>query len=682
MKSASWRLNACTFCSSVDNHALLLLDQAGVVSVVEVDVLSGQVSRITHTQRDVTDYTANREGTTLAFITPNRDIDKEAPPTEPPDALQSGYRISFEDPVRNEQEIVNLLYRTDLSSDGRWTTPTPISFEDPYTHTQNLEGVPWLHNLSMSPDGRKLLFNYELKRLPDTLRNSAMVRYGSGVTVLYDLNSGKTSLPMPSSEGVYGVPLWAENSQSFIAVDKPPVGSKWEQRDIAEHRTEGGDADIFWVQVETGKIEEVHAHAYIDSQGALAWLKNGDVVVQISARTIGRFHQDGGVWKETTTTVLPINNYYRYSIWGITTVDADMIVGSYETPTTPPDLFTYRVTRDNLQMVTKLNPEIDHLQLAPFREVHWRSSTGIEAEGFLFIPPDYVPGRRYPLVIQTKGNQGWFACDAGNDAGPSFQPQPIADAGIMYLVRSYPADWKQADEIADYPKGYPGQLGEAANQMDIWESAVAALDAQGLIDPTKVGIIGFSRTGWMVEFILANSKVKFAAATATDNVEYSLGEYWLASYASKRENYEAMYGGPPYGNTLKNWIDYSISFNMDKIHTPLLLESFDYGVQDNILGSIPIGLADASEVFIGLSRLGRPVELYYYPGSNHKMDVGAGHVANLNRNYDWYRFWLQDYEDPDPAKKEQYLRWRHLRELRDADNGKRRDESSTQPTLK
>jgi hypothetical protein len=27
---------------------------------------------------------------------------------------------------------------------------------------------------------------------------------------------------------------------------------------------------------------------------------------------------------------------------------------------------------------------------------------------------------------------------------------------------------------------------------------------------------------------------------------------------------------------------------------------------------------------------------------------------------DWYRFWLQGYEDPDPAKAEQYERWEDL----------------------
>jgi len=35
------------------------------------------------------------------------------------------------------------------------------------------------------------------------------------------------------------------------------------------------------------------------------------------------------------------------------------------------------------------------------------------------------------------------------------------------------------------------------------------------------------------------------------------------------------------------------------------------------------------------------------------------------------RFWLQDYEDPDPAKAEQYARWRKLREMQKANDAAR-----------
>jgi hypothetical protein len=37
------------------------------------------------------------------------------------------------------------------------------------------------------------------------------------------------------------------------------------------------------------------------------------------------------------------------------------------------------------------------------------------------------------------------------------------------------------------------------------------------------------------------------------------------------------------------------------------------------------------------------------------------------RNLDWFRFWLQGYESPDPNKKQQYTQWREMREMQQKD---------------
>lgn len=37
---------------------------------------------------------------------------------------------------------------------------------------------------------------------------------------------------------------------------------------------------------------------------------------------------------------------------------------------------------------------------------------------------------------------------------------------------------------------------------------------------------------------------------------------------------------------------------------------------------------------------------------------------------DWFDFWLKGEEDPDPAKAEQYTRWRELRRLQQANEKK------------
>jgi hypothetical protein len=57
-------------------------------------------------------------------------------------------------------------------------------------------------------------------------------------------------------------------------------------------------------------------------------------------------------------------------------------------------------------------------------------------------------------------------------------------------------------------------------------------------------------------------------------------------------------------------------------------------------------------------------------------------LATQGTNLDWFRFWLKDYEDPNPDKKEQYRRWEHLRELRDANAktaGQAKDDNAAKP---
>ena len=169
-----------------------------------------------------------------------------------------------------------------------------------------------------------------------------------------------------------------------------------------------------------------------------------------------------------------------------------------------------------------------------------------------------------------------------------------------------------------------------------------------------------------------HSRVHYAAATAADNEQGSLSEYWLTPTFSEAE--ENLYGGPPYGETLENWHKYSISFNLDKIHTPLLMEEMGYGIHDDLLGQMPRNLAVRYEIIKGLTRLGKPVEMYYYPNEDHAPDDPRARLASLQRNVDWYRFWLQRVEDPDLRKTEQYQRWRRLRALslaeRQAANGR------------
>jgi hypothetical protein len=93
------------------------------------------------------------------------------------------------------------------------------------------------------------------------------------------------------------------------------------------------------------------------------------------------------------------------------------------------------------------------------------------------------------------------------------------------------------------------------------------------------------------------------------------------------------------------------------------MEVMGEGIPEGGLGILQRNLALSYEVFKALTRLDRPVEMYFYPNEQHTPDDPRARLATLQRNVDWYRFWLQGYEDDDAKKRDQYLRWRKYRAL-------------------
>jgi hypothetical protein len=68
------------------------------------------------------------------------------------------------------------------------------------------------------------------------------------------------------------------------------------------------------------------------------------------------------------------------------------------------------------------------------------------------------------------------------------------------------------------------------------------------------------------------------------------------------------------------------------------------------------------ETYSSLQAQGKPVTLIYFPDGDHVLQRPLERMASQQGNVDWFRFWLMDEEDSDPAKGVQYQRWRALRD--------------------
>lgn len=98
------------------------------------------------------------------------------------------------------------------------------------------------------------------------------------------------------------------------------------------------------------------------------------------------------------------------------------------------------------------------------------------------------------------------------------------------------------------------------------------------------------------------------------------------------------------------WAPISLPQAAHRLHTPILFQLAD---EEGLF---------ALETFAALRENDVPVELRIFPDEHHIKWQPAHRAAVYARNLDWFRFWLRGEEDPDPAKREQYRRWRDWRD--------------------
>jgi hypothetical protein len=307
---------------------------------------------------------------------------------------------------------------------------------------------------------------------------------------------------------------------------------------------------------------------------------------------------------------------------------------------TPPRIVALDPATGQKSPLMDLNPEFGDLTFGKVEQVKWKDTLGNEVAGGLYWPANYITGMKYPLVIQTHG----FKPERFWIDGPwttAFAAQPLAGQNFFVLQVPDP-DWR----LWDTPD-------EAPRAMAAYEGAIDYLDRRGIIDRNLVGIVGFSRTCYYVTHMLAFSKYRIGAAVIADGVDADYFQYFAFSNAAHAwaAEFEALNGGPPFGGALTSWTKRVSAFHLDQVRAPLRIQA---------LG--PASLLEEWNWFSGLSRLGKPVDMIFLPDGTHILEKPWDRMVSQQGDVDWFCFWLKHEEDPDPAKAEQYKRWRELRD--------------------
>ncbi len=321
----------------------------------------------------------------------------------------------------------------------------------------------------------------------------------------------------------------------------------------------------------------------------------------------------------------------------------------------PPDVFAQGPKGQSIRM-THLNPQFRTATWGVMKPYAWRDAQGREWHGGYMRPDQGAPRGKLPLVIQTYTYEPeTFYLDGPNFTSgftSAYPGRALLREGIMVLAMNFRpegAEALKADGQSKLSQFYDGV-----------RAAVNTLVKDGLVDPDKVGIIGFSTTGEMTLNLLTFSDLKIRAATLADGDTNTLFNYSVAYGVEAWNQMERMNRGLPYGPSRAEWLRNDPSMNTDCIRAAVRIESYGVPVYGNY------------DTYALLRRQFKPVEMVLIPGGAHSLSMPSERMISLQGNLDWYSFWLAGGERTTPmlagetsmSLKAQYASWRQMRAMK------------------
>jgi hypothetical protein len=286
-------------------------------------------------------------------------------------------------------------------------------------------------------------------------------------------------------------------------------------------------------------------------------------------------------------------------------------------------------------------PSLKNYRFGKAQEFNWHDRNGLVWRGGLILPTDYKPGRRYPLIVQTHGfNAPEFLLDGPSGITTAFAAQTFANAGFVVL------------QISDNPKAFTLDGREGGLVAEGYRSAIGQAVALGYADSKRVGLIAFSHTGYDAIQLIATYPKLLAAVDISDALQPGyLQDLIMTNYpADVRDQLISLNGAatgtPSYGK----WFERSPLYR---------IAHFTGATRIEAIGRL--SLVAMWETYAVLRNAGRVVDLVYFPWGEHVLQKPSERMGSQDGNVDWFRFWLQGYEDPDPKKRPQYQRWQAMR---------------------
>lgn len=460
-----------------------------------------------------------------------------------------------------------------------------------------------------SPDGKLLAFaSNRSKPDPDST-------YASNIWVVSADNSDKGANPVQVTTGMAGDhhPDWSPDGKWIAYTTRlDPKLFEYGTRHIAVSPAAGGSQKVLALTLDRNS----DIPRFAPDGRSVLFIVDDDGTQNLAQVNVA----DGKVTR-------PFGG--RFMLDGFSVAKDGTLAASLSTMDRPFELYT--VPGGKLTRLTRSNDAwLAQFKLSAGEYVSFESKDGTIVHGYMYNPVDYVPGKRYPVILRPHGGPVWAYYAEFQDLA-----QLLAANGYVVL---FPNPRGSSGYGQDYCRAIFADWGNKDYQDDV--AMVDYAIAQGIADPDKLGVGGWSYGGISTDFIISRTDRFKAAISGAGAAEFTSmwgHDQYVRDYVTEL--------GLPWQHR-EVWDRVAPFWRVDSIHTPTMFMggAIDWNVP--ILGG--------EQMYQSLKALGRETLLVVYPDEYHEFKTPS-HIKDRNERYlAWYAHYVK--ADGTPARPEPKLK--------------------------
>jgi dipeptidyl aminopeptidase/acylaminoacyl peptidase len=252
-----------------------------------------------------------------------------------------------------------------------------------------------------------------------------------------------------------------------------------------------------------------------------------------------------------------------------------------------------------------------------------------EIEAILMYPPDYQPGRKYPMVTFVHGGpHGRYT------EGFSHEFQMVSAPGMFVLFTNPRGSTNYGNDF-QYMTLNAWGIDDAKDILH----AVDMVVARGLADPARLGVSGGSYGGFMTNWLTSQDQRWKAAVT-----DRSISN-WMSFYGASDASslVEGEFAGMPWPYQSSDTGSYVLATMLspivyaDKVKTPTLII--------HSLTDYRVPFEEGEQWYRALTKNHVPVKLVGFPDSSHGLSATGEPwllVRRLHEYVNWFKAYLVD----------------------------------------